>query len=327
VVLTQVPEDFRPDFETDLESAIRDIAGISTVAICPYIQRREKITAAVDPKREHPFTVVEHDPSRSGEFEWRKIVKEIVLKSGDPKYIPFLNPSRARVVHIDQSVRRDATGFCMGHQSGWTNVTRRDKEGKLYTEVAPFYTIDFMLRIVPPIGGEIDLGDVRQLIYELTTHGFKIPVVTLDSYNSVDAIQTLKKRGYSAEVLSVDRKTDPYDTLKTALYEDRVSYYDYAPVQVELRTLEIDYGKRKIDHPARGPDGRPGTKDVSDALAGVVYTLSQRQHLDPLPLLPGLTYGAEDKARCVTGTPPTGGDLILTVGGVDVDEGWYDLDR
>jgi hypothetical protein len=47
-VLVSVPEEFRTDFEKDLEGSLRDMAGIATVSISPFIQRRDKILAAVE---------------------------------------------------------------------------------------------------------------------------------------------------------------------------------------------------------------------------------------------------------------------------------------
>tara|TARA_B100001964_G_C14046307_1_gene514937 strand:- start:234 stop:662 length:429 start_codon:yes stop_codon:yes gene_type:complete len=42
----QIPEEFRNDFETDIHSALRDIAGVSTLAIHPFISNREVVGSA-----------------------------------------------------------------------------------------------------------------------------------------------------------------------------------------------------------------------------------------------------------------------------------------
>jgi hypothetical protein len=292
-VLIDVPEDFRTDFESNLESSIRDIAGVATVSVNPYIQRRDKIATAMENNREHPFTVVIYDPSRGGNFIWDRLVDTKMVRGAsgvrEPMWKPLINPDVPRHVHIDPSLRGDATGLCMSHICGYKQVIRRTEDGRQFAERAPVYYVDLVLQIVPPIGGEIVLGDLRHLVYDLSGHGFMITRVSLDSWQSADTIQQMKQRGYRAEVLSVDVTPDPYDNLKTALYEDRVQLYNYPPLRKELETLQEDRRgrRRKIDHPPTG------SKDCSDALAGCLYTLSQRSINEPLPIIQHSAYAQD----------------------------------
>ena len=285
VVLLEVPEDFRSDFERDLEGSLRDLAGVATVAISPYIQRREKIEEAIDISRVHPFTKLVHDASKPGHFQWEHLVKESTARNPGgvsfQRLRPILNPTAARHVHIDPSLSGDATGFCMAHIGGWKDVVRRSEVGREFQERAPVYIVDFILKIVPPVGDEIVLGDIRQIIYDLSAHGFLITNVSLDSFQSADSIQQLSKKGYTSQRMSVDTHIEPYDNLKTALYENRVLYYNYPPLIDELRTIEHVRAKNKVDHPASG------SKDCSDAMAGCLYTLSLKQVAQPLPILRG----------------------------------------
>ena len=55
--------------------------------------------------------------------------------------------------------------------------------------------------------------------------------------------------------------------------------YEHGTLLTELRQLQRDYRRRKIDHPSRG------SKDCADALAGVLWTLGQQQLTTPLPIL------------------------------------------
>lgn len=290
-ILIDVPEDFRNDFERDLEGAIRDIAGCATVAVSPFINRREKIDAAIDRSRPHPFSSLTYDMSKGGTFLWDRMVGDIRERSFGIEAVrkrPKVNSSAPRHIHIDPSLRNDATGFCMAHIGGWKDVERRSEDGHQYVERAPVYVVDLILRVVPPIGGEILLGDMRRMVYDLAAHGYMVTYVTLDSYQSADSIQQLNAQGYKAALLSVDMKPDPYLTLKMALYEERVFFYEYPPLLEELRTLEWDGEKRKVDHPVNG------SKDVADALAGCLYSLSQEQSHMPIPILPGIGYHGQD---------------------------------
>lgn len=151
-------------------------------------------------------------------------------------------------IHIDLSHLRDATGFAMAHSEG-TNII-----------------VDLMLRIKAPVGGEIYFSQIREKIYDLDKRGFKIDGITFDGWQSIDSIQQLRERGFECGVLSVDKDTAAYDTLKGLVYEDRLKTYLYPPFFEEMRRLELINGT-KIDHPPHG-----GSKDVADAVAGAVYS-------------------------------------------------------
>lgn len=262
-VIVSVPEDFRVDFERDLEGSLRDIAGISTVAISPFIQRREKIVDAIEQGTKiglhHPFSVQIYDASRGGSFVWSEMVQMTKTRAYGQrieKMMPIINPTAPRHIHVDPALRKDALGICMAHVSGWKDVVRREKDSRQqFMERAPIYTVDFMLRVVPPTGDEIILGDIRRMVYDLTAHGYLVTSVSMDSFNSADSLQQLAQKGYNAQLISVDVTPDPYDSLKDALYEDRLVLYDYPPLVEELRVLEQRFDarkKRKIDHPPRG---------------------------------------------------------------------------
>lgn len=290
VTLVEVPEDFRLDFEQDLEGSIRDIAGISTVAISPFIQRREKLVAW-EGHPGHPFSVEAWDPSKPGTFLWERMVQ--MTKEKDfggyehERLRPIVNPAVPRHIHIDPAYRKDRVGFCMAHIADWVDVRRRTEDGDVYQERAPIYHVDVVLQIIPPVGDEIILGDIRRLVYQLADHGYIITGVTMDTWQSVDALQQLKAKGFNAEHLSVDTQMDPYNCLKDAFYEDRVRVYEYPVLFKELQQLEKDEKKNKVDHPPRG------AKDVSDALAGCLFRLKEKNARQPLPIMKGLSYSPD----------------------------------
>lgn len=272
-----------------VHNSIRDIAGVATVAISPFIQRREKLV--FNAERRHPFSVEIYDPSRPGTFLWDLMVRKMQMKdfSGHVHEAlkPIVNPKAPRHIHIDPAYRKDAVGICMSHISGWTDVVRRAEDGSVFQERQPRFFVDLILQVVPPVGDEIVLGDLRRLVYSLSDHGYMITLVTMDTWQSVDSLQQLKQKGYAAEHLSVDTKMDPYEHLKSAFYEDRVDLYNYPRLFKELRELEKDEKKKKVDHPPRG------SKDIADALAGCLYTLAKHQATQPLPILSGLSYSPD----------------------------------
>jgi hypothetical protein len=269
--VVEVPIEYYEDFDRDIENAIRDIAGISTHAISAFIHRTDRVDECVSESLSHPFSTEEYDYGTSAGFVWPRVCDhmERKLPGGyiERYWRPKRSPNAMRHVHIDPSLSGDSTGMAMGHIDRWVEVVRRGPDGEEYNDVAPHIVIDLMLRVNPPSGEQIFLPDVRRLVYELQDHGFHLSGFSCDSYQSAEMIQQMKHRGVKSEVISVDRTMDPYDALKSALYEGRIEFYKYDPFISELRSLEYDRVKGKVDHPIAG------TKDVADAVAGVVYSL------------------------------------------------------
>jgi hypothetical protein len=58
--VVEVPMDFKDAFDKDPEGSVRDYAGISTLAVTPYIVRRDLVSAmfqgAAQASLKHPFT-------------------------------------------------------------------------------------------------------------------------------------------------------------------------------------------------------------------------------------------------------------------------------
>lgn len=280
-VVIEVPEEWRDDFERNLEDSLRDIAGISTMAISQYIQRVEAIDECVRHDRVHPFGTTEWMANVPTSFQWHQMVKEVQRKNGagtvEVFYQPLRNPSAPRWIHIDPSLSGDNTGFCMMHISHWVNIDRRMPDGQLITELSPNYVVDFVLRVCPPPSEQIYLGDIRQLVYDLQNHGYHIMGVSTDKFQSADTLQMLSRNGGLRTMYqSVDTTTGPYDAVKAAIYEKRIEFYPYDPLFAELKSLEYDREKGKIDHP------KAGEKDIADAVAGAVWGLAQ--HITEMPL-------------------------------------------
>ena len=260
LLVIEVPEEYRKSFENDLEKAIRDISGVATVSITPFITRRSKIHEAIDPTRVHPFSEYIWKQDGPAKFIWDKIA----IQNKEGSWSPKLNPSAPRHVHLDLSKTGDRTAITVAHIAGYKEVIRLGAE----PEMAPIFAVDFVLAIQAPTNGEIVYSEVRKLIYDLSAHGFFIKKVSADSYQSAPILQTLQQQGYTTEVISVDR-VGPYDVLKQALYDDRVSYYRYQLLLDELSKLEKNWKTGKVDHPDNF------SKDAADSLCGAIFTLSQ----------------------------------------------------
>jgi hypothetical protein len=123
---------------------------------------------------------------------------------------------------------------------------------------------------------------------------------TFDQYQSKDTQQILRQEGFATGLQSIDESTNPYDFVKNALYDRRISMPKHVVCERELISLERDVKKNKIDHPPHG------SKDVSDALAGVVFGLTMRRevwgmHRIPLGEIPPGLLDAIQAAKNVHG--------------------------
>jgi hypothetical protein len=189
----------------------------------------------------------------------------VVLQDGKPAIERVLFPALYHA-HVDLSKSGDATGLVIAHNIGSIKVQRFDPKALAdVEETKPIIRVDLVLRIVAPRHGEIDIPRVRGVLYELNRHyGMQFGKVTFDTYASQESVKTMKDEGFDADILSMDKDMAPYETLRTAIYDERVLCY-YDPV-LERELIQLERGEKKIDHPS----SHNGSKDLADALAGAV---------------------------------------------------------
>lgn len=248
-----IPDEYRHSFDEDLLSALRDIAGVSTLALHPFFHNVEKVSEAFG----RTASVLSRDDC---DFVSTKVAIY-------PKR--FQKPEEPRFLHIDLAISGDSAGVACGFVDGFVAVPRGDKE----VEMLPKVVFDFVLEVKPPKGGEINFEKIRALLYKVREWGMNLRWVSLDSFQSTDTMQILQQRGFVTGYQSVDTTTVPYDITKTALYDGRVLVPPVVKAQRELAALERDRKTNKIDHPPNG------SKDLADAMAGVVYGLTMRREI------------------------------------------------
>jgi len=206
--------------------------------------------------------LLEIDGTKGLKEDTFKKEKEILeLQHQDAKYYIHIDLAKANAEE-----GQDCGGFAMGHTYP-VNPFDEESERGVYIDLA------IQLRVSE---GELDFEMIRKFIYKLQERGFQIAKVTLDGWQSVDFIQRLKDKGIEAETLSIDKSMEPYNTFKSQLYSKQLDYYDYSVLLREAEELIISNGK--VDHPAmsrkRAIDEKveKGSKDVSDAVAGVTFS-------------------------------------------------------
>jgi hypothetical protein len=252
-LIDEIPIEYLSDFQRDIHSALRDIAGVATGVIHPFIHGREAIAAA--------FGETESILSRPG-CDFVETNLEICLDY-------FRRKNEPRFVHLDLAVSSDSAGIACGYVDRFVEMQR----GGHAVELLPQIIFDFVLEVRPPKNGEINFAKIRALLYKLRDNGLPIHWVTMDSFQSKDTEQLLRQHGFETGQRSMDRTTKPYDLLKTALQDGRVLIPTHDKAMEELVRLERNPEAGKIDHPAGG------SKDQADAIAGVAYGLTMRRKI------------------------------------------------
>ena len=261
--IIEVPIDLRPDFIDDIDRALCDFAGISSSQLSTYISGVRLSECKTD-KYENPFIkdVIEvgNAPNDTAQywnfFDLSKVPNEMKLK---PLY-----------VHLDMSVSGDKTGIA----GTWIKGKKPAQEGQPVSKDL-FYQLAFNVSVKAPRGYQVSFEKNRQFIRWLRDNGFKVKLVSCDTYQSYDLLQQLQAEKFNTEIVSVDRVNSekicvPYQHLKNVIYENRIMIYNKCNLLTEeLVSLERNINTGKVDHPENG------SKDSADALCASVYTASQ----------------------------------------------------
>ena len=240
--VVEVPLDFKDAFDKDPEGSVRDYAGISTLAVTPYIVRRDLVSAMFQAAEraglKHPFrretvTLQDSDGQLVAEnLPWVDYPKTGV--QGRPAVDGHGKPVMERKLfrtkyfaHIDLAKSHDACGIAICYVSGSVKMLRGTAEDQHY-EDCPQIRTALLLRVVAPPNGEILAPTVRGVLYSLHDLGMEFGKISRRLLGLHESLQILQSQGYEAEHLSVDASTQPYATLKDAIYDGRLLCY-YVP--------------------------------------------------------------------------------------------------
>jgi len=278
----QIPVEYRSEFERDILSAIRDIAGVATFALHPFIVNTDLVAKAFG-RRPSILSLTDCDFTTSRP----KIYLDRIERKDEPRF-----------AHVDLALTNDSAGVCVG----WVPEFRRVSRGERGYEMLPSISLDLILEIRPPRAGEIEFENIRTLFYKLREAGMNLQWISFDTFQSRDSIQILRQKGFICDLQSIDTDTMPYEVTKTAFYDQRISAPQHARALMEMIRLERDPLKGTIDHPPHG------SKDCADAVAGVVYGLTMRRdiwlrHKIPLAEVPPSLRGKVKPLQSQTRPP------------------------
>lgn len=260
--IMKIPVELKPRFETNMELALMNVAGVSLSNVTkflarPYVERCQ--IPQNNPFSANVLTIGMHD---------------------NMKYQDFLNPelvtpdvyTKPLFIHFDCSITGDQTGIGCVAVLGYTNRDGFDEFSGEKTEVRELaYREVFTIGIQCPSGSEISFRKNRELVYYLKHHlGWNIKGISLDGFQSADSKQNFITAGFEdTTIVSLDKKPEGYLCLKSAINERRIQLLSNQEELVnQLVNLEQNNQTGKVDHPI---DGR---KDMGDGLAGAVYNAS-----------------------------------------------------
>lgn len=267
--MIEVPNAYRKDFENNPEKALKDLAGIPPATNDPFISLVDRIEECRE--RWIDRHVQNYDPAKD-KIEDISPVKPTVTRIEFQPWFKANNDPRKRHIHVDLAYSAD--GDALGMAMGYVDHVEKADDG----ELVPYMCIDALMRVRAAPGTEIMLSDIRRIIYQLKEdRGFRVYSVSYDGFESTDSIQQLRKKRYKTDRLSMDRSTLAYEDLREAIYDRRLEFPPYVTylkkgdgslVEIAVKELmELQDTGKKIDHPDTG------SKDVADAMAGVVHTL------------------------------------------------------
>ena len=100
------------------------------------------------------------------------------------------------------------------------------------------------IRAVP--GHEVPIYKIQDFIVTARDLGYPIAMITTDGYQSTNLRQNLMLKGFTTDLVSVDRTKDPYNNLRNIILEGRLQAPNLEKLKREVRDLEEN--DKKFDH-------------------------------------------------------------------------------
>ena len=261
--ILEVPMGYYENFRDDLDQSLTDIAGMSVSLSSRFISGQRWAECKSELYR-NPFTkdVITVGNARDDTVEYKDFFD---LSAVDPKLKKF-----PLYIHLDMSVSGDKTGI-----GGVWLIGKRIRQND-HRSSDLYYQTCFSVSIKAPKGHQVSFRKNRDFIRWLKSQGFNIKGISSDTYQSYDLQQSLSAEGFNCSIISVDRCTDkiciPYQTFKTAIYENRLIVYNKCEqLTEEVIGLEKNNDTGAIDHSPAGIN----EKDQVDSICGALYNASQ----------------------------------------------------
>jgi hypothetical protein len=272
-----VPIEHKQEFIVDIYAGIQDVLGKPTISTKTFFKDKSIINKAMSLTKlyDKDYVLVSDN------------VSERIIDQFDYKRLLSFGENFERVIGIDFGLNRDRLGFVMLHRRSEIKI-EREIAGKLGTFEDFVYWADLAIAMLPENPSKkIRLEKIRDFIRDLSDIGFKIKLIVMDGFQSVDTQQILQNEGYEVKQYSVDRDKKAYYTLRYAIEEGRLKIPNNYILKEELSLLIENM--KKIDHiedvksqiEILKQRNLMVSKDIADALVNALYNF---QSIPPSPL-------------------------------------------
>ena len=293
--ILEVPEDNKVRFLSDLDIALRDIAGISIPGTLSFITQAS-LDECISETRKNPFYT---DIISTGTKDALTIEEFFHIEEVEPRI-----KSLPLYIHLDLSLTTDRTGISGACVSGRQEI--EDGTGKKIA--VPTYTHVFSVAIEAPKGDKISYQKILAFLCWLRNNKFNIARISRDQFQSEYLAQLLEAQGFTVDKISLDRTPDGYITTRSILLEHRVDMLRCSLLENELIMLQRDSVTGKVDHLPEF------SKDLSDSFAGALWNAMLSNPGVPVP-----TKSVVSAIAAINGRPRNRGPTKST------RSGWFGL--
>ena len=258
VIKVPAKADYYAQFNSDPYLAIQNIAGRRTMpemALFNTVASFEKVFF----KEQNIFMT---DTPKISVESFRTLDDFLYEENKDY----FSHPDRPdcfRYIHLDMAYKCDRFGLASVY-SDRVKYTSEDGHEIFRRK----YFVDFCLGIQSKNRESVDILKILEFVYSLKDKGYPLKLVTTDNHQGEIARQIVaKKGGVKTEYLSMEKDKAPYLNLKNTIISEALEGFKNPTLMRELRGLRES--QKKIEK------GKGYTDDMSDALAGALWSCSQ----------------------------------------------------
>jgi hypothetical protein len=224
----KVPEDYRQDFETGVERALRNVAGVQTLSdedVFYNLEVLEKPDERLTPSMQFISNLGDDVSIYESLLRTGKVFKTYGGKVTKLRRYPDV----FRYVHLDLA-EVNVGGLCVLHKE-------MDGEGIILV-------VDLLLKLVS--SSRIDFEQIEQFLVDLKTKAnVSFRKITADQYQSTQMLQKCKKLKLAKEVVvqSVDKTLEPYYRLANTVGTHRLKIGNCSELYEQAKALKIREGK------------------------------------------------------------------------------------
>jgi hypothetical protein len=264
-IIIDVPIDVKDEFDRNIGTSIKNIAGMPTIKENRFINNRKLIDNIFD----YPLlknvegSVLAESTHLPDKLIWNQICDTFFSMNVDGKYVIYRAPQEPRFVGLDlsYSLKGDATGFACIHKE-WST-----------TKECIMYIVDFCFAIISKESA-INLEATPYLIMNLRDIG-QLPIISVavDQFQSQTLLQYLERSSIAAVKQSVDISLNPYQFLLTCIspmnecLKAGKNIFLYNNLDSLIYT-KLPSGKEKIDH-VQGKINNIYNGDFEKSTAGI----------------------------------------------------------